>query len=103
MTIKTPKGDKNIGIEELNDYIVNEDYLLFALVHTDSKGVIDLVKKRGSEKSIFVDRKKELDDLKKKLDEVIEDGCSVVVVRGEVGIGKTSICMQFKKYSRKKG
>ncbi len=103
LTIKTAEGDKNVDVGELKEYIGDDDALLNALVHADNDGVIDLLKKKGVEKTFFVDREKELEGLQMILDDVVEEGCRVVVIRGEVGIGKTSLCMRFKKYAKNKG
>lgn len=98
--VRTKKGVKQIQICDLDDYVNAKDILLFAILNIDKFDEIDLRNFEGPAKPDFINRQAEIEKLQKKLDQVKENGCSVIFVVGKAGIGKTSLTMELKKYSK---
>ncbi len=103
ITILTPEGKSEVMVKDIDQYIKGDNPLLTSLSRVNDEGVLDLTKVDDIEEDIFIDRKKEMNFLKRTLKEVEEEGGMVLFVVGDSGIGKTRLISEFKKYSKKKG
>lgn len=102
-TLKTAEGEVKVKGSDLPSYIDQEDYLLYALVNLNKRGVVELENDIHDSGTSFVDRKKELSKLKSELKEAGENGCNAVFIAGETGIGKTTLIKEFKRYAIEEG
>ncbi len=93
---------EKVRLSNVDNYIDTQNPLLTALNELDKDDVVDLTHEDKGKKDIFVGREEEMDRLKEILDEVEEEGSSVLFVSGEAGIGKTTLVMEFKRYVTKK-
>ncbi len=103
IVVRTREGEKKVNIFELQNYVEDEDPLLYAMVHVDPDGVLDLVSRKKLKKKPFVDREDEFSKLIKFLERVAQEGCNALFVVGEVGMGKTTLCMELKGYAERLG
>ncbi|MEF8832571.1 MAG: BREX system ATP-binding domain-containing protein [Candidatus Thermoplasmatota archaeon] len=101
ITVRTDDGKKEIKGAELKNHLENDDPLLYATIHSDHEGVLDLTDEE--KKFSFVDREEEMRRLKEKLEGVKEDGCSIIFFVGRAGTGKTALAQKFKEYAEENG
>ncbi len=94
--IKTPDIKKKINGKMLDQYIDDQDPLLYALINVKND-VLDLTEKNKKEKSRFIDRKDELNFLMDRLDNCKKGNCMTVFLEGEAGTGKTTLAREFKQ------
>ncbi len=90
------KGEKKkVKVSELDNYIENQDPILYATVNSNENNIVTLSKK---EKNVsFIDREEELEKLKNEFEQVKKKGCSILFIVGEAGTGKTALAKEFKK------
>ncbi|MFO7992495.1 MAG: tetratricopeptide repeat protein [Thermoplasmata archaeon] len=103
ITLKTDNSTKKIKLGDVADYIKGKEPILTSLRRMDDNGVLDISKDVKEEEDLFVGRKKELEELKKKFNAVQTTGASVVYISGEAGIGKTRLVSEFKSKVLKEG
>jgi len=101
-TIKTLEEKKRIKGKELENHISTDDPLLTTLVRVDKEGKLDITEYEKLDRNSFVNRKKELENLKEYLEYVIENGSMTIFISGESGCGKTELCLEFKRELEKR-
>jgi len=68
IVIKTLNEQKTIKGKDLNDYIPYDDALIQALLNMDQDGILDMTEYKKLDEPSFVDREKELAQLKESLE-----------------------------------
>ncbi len=92
---------KTITLKDISEYINGRDPLLKALSNLEDD-TLNLEKKDIPSEDFFVGRKNELNELKNIVDKVKEEGSQTIFIKGEAGIGKTSLVNEVKKFAQKK-
>jgi len=89
---------KKLKIEQLMDKISSENPLLDISVKLKNKDILNIKNKNNMNKIDFVNRTKEFNRLKTKLEEVKDGNTRALFISGEAGCGKTTLVMKFKDY-----
>ncbi len=97
ITVQTENSEEEIKLDSIEKYVDSEDPLITALNKIDDQGKVDLRESEEETKEIFVNREEELNKLKEIADSLKEGGNKVIFIKGEAGIGKTSLISKFKK------
>ncbi|MFW5928558.1 MAG: BREX system ATP-binding domain-containing protein, partial [Thermoplasmatota archaeon] len=92
---------KNIKLKDISEYINGRDPLLKALSNLE-EDTLNLEKKDIPLEDFFVGRKNELKELKNIVDKVKDEGSRTIFIKGEAGIGKTSLVNEVKKFTQEK-
>jgi len=92
--VKTESSDFEIELGDINSTL-NLD-ILDALNKMEND-LIDLTKSEDIREPSFTGRDEELKFLSEKLEQVKENGSTTVFIKGEAGIGKTSLLKEFKR------
>ncbi len=93
IVLKKEGKKQEVEMEDIEDHIGGPKPYLFVANNID-QSVLDLSKM--GEESIFVDRYREQERLKKKVVEVKNGGSSTVLVTGYTGVGKTEMVEEIK-------
>lgn len=102
ITIIKENSRKEICLGKLQDFITCSHPILYFIKNNDD-GILDIKQDDGKSDFSFINREKELDRLNEKLENVRENGCSMIFLIGEAGIGKTALVNQFKKQAERIG
>ncbi|MEF8873514.1 MAG: tetratricopeptide repeat protein [Candidatus Thermoplasmatota archaeon] len=97
ITVQTENSEEKIKLDSIEKYVDSEDPLITALNKIDDEGKVDLRETQEETKEIFVNRKEELNKLKEVSESLKEEGNKAIFIKGEAGIGKTSLISKFKK------
>ncbi len=96
VTVRTDHTEEDISLDSIDKYVDSEDPLLTALNRIDEKGKVDLREPEEETEEVFVDREEELDKLKELAKSLKKEGNKVLFIKGEAGVGKTSLVSKFK-------
>ncbi len=96
--VQIDNESKKLKIEQVMSEINDENPLLNISVKLKNKDILNISSKSNKNKMDFVNRKKEFDSLKAKLEEVKDENTRAVFINGEAGCGKTTLVMKFKDY-----
>lgn len=97
ITVRTENAEEKIKLDSIEKYVDSEDPLITALNKIDEKGKVDLREREEETEEIFVDREKELNKLKGLARSVKEEGNKAIFIKGEAGVGKTTLISKFTK------
>lgn len=93
LRLKTENSVDDIKLSDIEEYIQGPNSYLFALNNLDD-GVLDLTE--IGDEDVFIDRKEEMENLKKFIEEKGEGTSNILLIRGCIGIGKTRLIKEFK-------
>ncbi|MFO7991862.1 MAG: tetratricopeptide repeat protein [Thermoplasmata archaeon] len=100
--LKTASGEKKVQLGEIGTYIDSKDPLLIAL-NLEMDGEVDLTYLEEEKKDIFVGRKEEIRTIKELIKEAKDSEPNTCIIKGDAGIGKTSLIFQLKEHATKRG
>ncbi len=103
VTVKTRDGEERVRLEDIHGYTDDEHPMLSGLKKMNEDGLIDLTREVENREDIFVGREDELEKLKEVMQKVEEQGCSIIFVTGDAGVGKTRLVSEFKDYATSHG
>lgn len=102
ITFREDNYEKKLPIKDVIELLDIKDPLTYILKNIDEDGVLD---QKGGQRSrnVFLGRSEELNTLKDLLDSVSGGSSQVAVIKGETGIGKTRLIMEFKPIAMERG
>jgi len=98
--IKESTSKIEVELDEIESYInskKDQEPLLVALNKVNENGVIDLTNKKEQKKEVFTGRSEEMNILLDNLDRVKNKQSLTILIKGEAGIGKTTLINELKK------
>ncbi len=95
ITVKDEEGEHTRRLGEIDQFLDERDPVTSALKYINDELILDLCNRRDLEES-FIGRKSELEFLKRQMADVKKGRARVIVIKGETGIGKTRLVMEFK-------
>jgi len=102
VSIKTPNDFKEIKFKKVKNYISGRNPAIEALKRMQDNKAIDLTELDDAS-DVFVGRRKELKYLKNQLKDVKQNGVNFILVKGEAGIGKTSLVSKLIPFAKELG
>ncbi len=100
--LKTVSGEKKVQLGEIGTYIDSRDPLLIAL-NLEVDGEVDLTFLEEEKKDIFVGREEEIKTIKELIKKAKNSEPNTCMIKGDAGIGKTSLIFQLKDHAMKRG
>ncbi len=96
VTVETKNSEETIKLGSVDKYIDSKRPLLTALNRLNGEGKIDLTERKVRTRDVFVDREEEMKVLEQESKNINTEGRKVLFLKGEAGIGKTSLISEFR-------
>lgn len=102
VSIVTEDGKKHIKVKNIENFISGRNPIIKGLREMDDQDVIDITEIEKNPE-IFVGRKKEIKELENLLKKVKKEGAKTLMIKGEAGVGKTSLVLKFRPFAEELG